>query len=571
MGAIFVVALSLRLWNWSDLHRTPFFDKGLGLYDARYYDYYAKRIAGGQWTSDDVFFLAPLYQYTMAIPYALTGQGIDRPDPQLAAAHYDIAPAIYMQCVYGALSCCLLYWIGRRLFGHLAGAIAGLGGAFYGMLILFDGLPMTASLVVFVNLLLLLVLLRADEADRVRWWLAAGAMIGIAALAHGTALILGPLVAGVIALGIRRRGVARTCARWAALAGGAAITIAPATIHNWIAGHDLVLLTSNAGMNFYIGNNPTADGTWMGYRFPQTGMKVAHYLEGRRRGPDESKPSEASRDLRNQALAWMAGHPLDALRLFGRKAALFWNAVELGIFDQYNFFRRFSTVLRWPLPVFGIVAPLGLTGMICLIRRWRRLRMVYVVILGQFAAFTLMFILGRFRLVAAACLLLMAGGLIAWWVDLIRTRRLQPLALSITLAIVLIGLVHVQIGPFGCHYGWARIYAELGYEHFRRGDVDRAIADLTIANQLPWRDTAEVEHECNAAYSLGELLAARRDFTDAARAWQHTLACIERARQCLANEPMAAPEQFEALNALEAATHQLLERIGASPATASQP
>ena len=41
---------------------------------------------------------------------------------------------------------------------------------------------------------------------------------------------------------------------------GIILVISPVTIRNWVVGRDLVLLTSQAGQNFYIGNNPRASG-----------------------------------------------------------------------------------------------------------------------------------------------------------------------------------------------------------------------------------------------------------------------------------------------------------------------
>ena len=52
-GAIFLVALAVRLLHVYLLSRSPFFDALLG--DAVGYDDWARRIAGGQWIGTDVF------------------------------------------------------------------------------------------------------------------------------------------------------------------------------------------------------------------------------------------------------------------------------------------------------------------------------------------------------------------------------------------------------------------------------------------------------------------------------------------------------------------------------------
>ena len=40
------------------------------------------------------------------------------------------------------------------------------------------------------------------------------------------------------------------------------LVIAPVTLRNYIVGHDVVLMTSNGGLNLYIGNNENADGVY---------------------------------------------------------------------------------------------------------------------------------------------------------------------------------------------------------------------------------------------------------------------------------------------------------------------
>ena len=43
---------------------------------------------------------------------------------------------------------------------------------------------------------------------------------------------------------------------------GAALCIAPVTARNWFVTGEPVLITAHGGINFYIGNNPRASGTF---------------------------------------------------------------------------------------------------------------------------------------------------------------------------------------------------------------------------------------------------------------------------------------------------------------------
>ncbi len=59
--AIFAVALAVRLLHLWQMAATPYFSVLMG--DARGYDAWAQRLAGGDWIGTDVFYQAPLYPY----------------------------------------------------------------------------------------------------------------------------------------------------------------------------------------------------------------------------------------------------------------------------------------------------------------------------------------------------------------------------------------------------------------------------------------------------------------------------------------------------------------------------
>src|SRR2546425_9687874 len=71
---IFAVAFTLRLIHIWQMRRSPFFATLLG--DARGYDDWARRIAGGDWIGRDVFYQAPLYPYFLALIYRVAGHSL---------------------------------------------------------------------------------------------------------------------------------------------------------------------------------------------------------------------------------------------------------------------------------------------------------------------------------------------------------------------------------------------------------------------------------------------------------------------------------------------------------------
>src|SRR5947209_20630825 len=73
-GAVFAVALAIRLVHMWQIRNAPFFDVLLG--DARGYDEWAQRIAAGDWLGKEPFFQAPLYPYFLAAIYSTLGRNL---------------------------------------------------------------------------------------------------------------------------------------------------------------------------------------------------------------------------------------------------------------------------------------------------------------------------------------------------------------------------------------------------------------------------------------------------------------------------------------------------------------
>src|SRR6266566_2998336 len=139
---IFAVAFTLRIIHIWQMRNAPFFTLLMG--DARGYDEWAQRIAGGDWIGRDVFYQAPLYPYFLASIYWIAGR----------------SPALVRiaQALIGSCSCVLIALAARRLFPARAGLLAGLMLAVYAPAIFFDGLLQKSVLDVFFLCLALLLI-----------------------------------------------------------------------------------------------------------------------------------------------------------------------------------------------------------------------------------------------------------------------------------------------------------------------------------------------------------------------------------------------------------------------------
>lgn len=169
-----------------------------------------------------------------------------------------------LNVIFGALTAGLVYWIGARAFGKTAGLLAALAFAVFPSHILYTS--QLHSEVVFTSayLLALGLLLTAPQparldGRRLPFWVAAGLAIGVASLIRPAALSL--LV--VVPFAMRPRG-----APWAAVARGTLLVALAATLvlTPWVARNaarvGAATVSTNAGLNFWIGNHEGASGGW---------------------------------------------------------------------------------------------------------------------------------------------------------------------------------------------------------------------------------------------------------------------------------------------------------------------
>jgi Tfp pilus assembly protein PilF len=230
--------------------------------------------------------------------------------------------------------------------------------------------------------------------------------------------------------------------------------VAPAAVHNRVAGGQWILTTSNAGQNFYIGNNPlNASGEYEPLPFVDPNPRHEERgfaLEARRRTGRELTPGETSRYWLSEGLRWIRDDPGAWARLTWRKLRNYWGAYEIPDNLDYYLYREEAPVLRLPLPGFGLVAPLGLLGAILSWRRggWPRLLTLFVAVYS--VSVVLFFVFSRFRMAMMPALFVLAGfgavELLRRCRDALRERRLTgPSARAVALVLALLVLVNLPV------------------------------------------------------------------------------------------------------------------------------
>lgn len=469
--AVIAVALCVRVVYVIQLRDCPYFDQDT--MDAGYHDEWARAIASGSAFEEGPYFRAPLYPWFLGVLYKVTG------------ANYLAVRLI--QAMLGSLSCGLVFLIGRRFMPRVAAGVAGLATALYWTIVYFDAELLIPVLAVFLNLLLLWALLCAGERRTVLRCAVAGLLLGVSALARPNVLLFAPLIVLWLAFA-RPRGKPALLAAGAFSVAGV-VPILPVTLHNYRQG-DVVLISSQAGVNFFIGNNAAADG--MRVHVPGLRPSIREIYHGTTRiAQAEAKrpmrPSEVSSYYTAKALKWMRSQPGAALKLMAKKLMYFWSRSEI-LNNKHIYFLtdRYTPIVGF-LPVgFWLVGPLGLMGLAAAIMtpdRWK-LFPLWGFVLAYTVSVVLFFVTARFRVPVIPVLALLAGYGVWTLIHAVRHTRWKTAAVLVVVLAMAVSVVAQPAQDRNAKTLAEVALVDLSKALFKKGRTEEAITLLEEATQI---------------------------------------------------------------------------------------
>lgn len=459
--------------------------------DAGQHHAWAERIVAGDWLGqgpDDVF-KPPLYPYLLAIVYSVFGP--------------DIRTIQWLQAISGAVSTLLIAQLGGTLLGRRAAVLAGLIAALYAPFVFFELQLLTPSISLLLNVFGLVLLVRAWSSGRRSVLLGAGLIFGLSALARSDMLLPLFLVL-LMLLGLDRQlrlGHRLKRIGWIWL--GVVLAITPVTIRNFIVTGDLIPVSSNAGINFYVGH-VAGDGLHavpVGIHWERLIARVPQSVL--------VNPAVASQWWVDQTFGALSEQPAArTLENIGRKLLAFFNAREIRNNIDYQFLQRDHWLLQVPFFQFGLLLPFAALGMVFLVREKRSAgeRMALVLCIGWIGGGLLLglifFVNARYRIAVMPVLILVA----AW--GLIRFREMlvrQDWANLRFAGIVVIVVSVVSWPPWlgSTDEDWAHDYINLGNSHRDAGRLAEAQVAYESALRLSPLDP-------DANYLLGQLWQSRR-------------------------------------------------------------
>jgi len=538
---ILAVALALRLAHFVAVHDQPFFAQ-LAM-DSQEYDRWAKEIASGQWIGSEVFFQAPLYPYVLAVGYTLAGHRLD------VVYLFQIALA-----VFGIFA---LYRAARTMANERLALIAAALAALYGPFLFYDVQVLKESLAVTVAAGLLWALATAGTA---RQWLGAGALLGVLSLLRENAMLLAPFL---VPLAWRPDGGLRRLApRAATFLAGMILVLAPVAVRNGLVGGAWLPTSNQGGVNFYIGNNPTADGTWRPM-VPGKQIPALERLEPQRLAEQASgrtlSPAEVSSFWLHRALHWAADHPVDFVRLQFRKLGRYFDWYEQPDAVDYYWLRGLSPVYRLPLIEFSTLSVLAVAGLWISRRNLRRFVPCFLFASGWIVSTVVFFPFSRYRLPLVPAILPLAAIPVASAWDVWRAhRRGWAFGAAGIAAAFALSLVPYAPKMDLVHYNLARLAEERGdeagaREHYQAAydaDPRNFMACLNLGNTAvrrgDWPTALRLFREARALEplsddveaNLGGALLATDVLDEAAAHFEQALRLNPQNRAALHNEAM---------------------------------
>jgi tetratricopeptide (TPR) repeat protein len=392
--------------------------------DSALYVMRAEGVLGGDWLGKEIASYSgeAFYIYFLAAVFAIFGKNY-------------LAVQI-IQHLMGAVSCGIIYLICHRFYGGGVGLIIGLWASLFSPFLFHEGLMLTSAPAILFLLISLYCLILTLESPKAHTGLLGGLFLGLAALCRPNLLLLAPVYFIWIVLKDPRTSLKSLVPY--ALVLGVFLAVFPHTLKNYIVGKDLVLITSTGGLTFFLGNNPRAMGIYnipleLGIRNDPTIHISSHTIAEQKTGK-KLKPSEVSGFWFGLGLDFIKDSPTKAVALFWKKFRLFWNDLEFTITYKYDFFQKYSPLLRGLFQSFGPLAVMGLLGALWILYSGtNQEKLLPALLFAYMFSVIIFFVTSRLRVPISIFLFLSAGFALKKLKDATLGQRTVAAALSVAL------------------------------------------------------------------------------------------------------------------------------------------
>jgi 4-amino-4-deoxy-L-arabinose transferase-like glycosyltransferase len=487
--------LLLRVVYIFETQGTPFFNYLFS--DSEIYNQWALEIAEkGNWIGDEVFFMAPPYPYILGLIYLIIGQSL-----------FSVR---IIQALVSTANIFVIYLIGRNLHSSKAGYISAAAASIYSVFIFYSGAVLSETYQIFiVSILIYYISLGKDNFSN-KYWFKVGFVLGFAALFRANILLFFAVLIIWFLVRLYRSADLRKPIIYSMLflTLGTALPILPVTLRNYLIEDDIVLLTSNGGINFYIGNNKRAVGVFLSpkeFDF-YSDLSGRNYVENKL--GYKVQPSEVSAYWYEESLDFFKSEPLHALLLNIKKIFMFMSGEEYPQSTVMNidYFRdNYSDTLKLPLINFYMVSILSLFGLMIYFKDPSKNNLIILLLLSYILASSIFFISGRFRLAITPLLIFFAAYALIKIYHAVRDKKYN--VLKFPAAALIVFLLVDSFIIFKPKYNYHDAYIHLGDVAYKEEDFDKAIE---YYNRSLFYQDSYVSY-----VNIGNAFAIKKDFRNA--------------------------------------------------------
>jgi 4-amino-4-deoxy-L-arabinose transferase-like glycosyltransferase/Flp pilus assembly protein TadD len=494
LSVIFIVGFVLRFFYVTETQNTPFFQN---LYsDSKIYYDLAVQISNGNWIGNNIFFMSPGYPYFLAIIFTLFGKSI--------------LLVRLIQIFLNSINIIIIYFIARNLHSDKAGFISAAIAALFSTYIFYSGAILLEVIQTFILSILLFLLTDKSKIKNYQNWLLIGILLGVASYFRANILLIFPALViwfvTRILKSLKDKKIYLKSLIYFSL--GCIFPVLLITVRNYFVGNDFVVISSNGGINFYLGNNENSLGI---YKTPEdfdffndlSGRKYAQTITGK-----VLSPSDASAFWFDKSINFIEEQPVNWLKLMGKKILFFFDNdanPQSSVMDESFFADNYSFILKFPLPGFFSIFFISIFGFSLTWNKRKEYTLIYIFLLTYIFSTVIFFVIGRFRVAITPLFIVFAGiGLLEIF-NVVKEKKYLKLVTPVLIALIFLTAVTYAIPKY--NFSDYDAYLNIGNSFFEKHDYDKALINFQKALSL--------KPDANVYVLIGNSYSAKNDFHEA--------------------------------------------------------
>jgi tetratricopeptide (TPR) repeat protein len=305
---------------------------------------------------------------------------------------------------------------------------------------------------------------------------------------------------------------------------GVLLPILPVTVRNAVVADDFVPISTQGGVNFYLGNHPDADGISVempalgpitpGGRYEDnvwtSSEQIAEYELGR-----DLKQSEVSSYWFDRGFDAILADPIRAVGLLAKKFYLMWHGQEIFNNKSPYYAGEYSWLMRVLLWRYGLSFPSGLlfplmfAGIYLAISQRRKVFIPVSALLIFALTVSAFFVCSRFRQPLLPIAAIFAAYAVFETIRHFRQGRRQTAVKAVSLAVILIVALNLG-GNIESKLNLSQHHNVIGNMHFANGQFLQAAEQFEKALEVS-PENAQTYGSLGAAYGkAGRLADAER-------------------------------------------------------------